>query len=77
MAPESINFRRFTTASDVWMFGVCVWEILMLGIKPFHGVKNSDVSLKILTVSSELGLNDINEIEGIIHNNINQNLIFR
>ena len=44
MAPESINFRRFTTASDVWMFGVCVWEILMLGIKPFHGVKNSDVS---------------------------------
>lgn len=46
MAPESINFRRFTTASDVWMFGVCVWEILMLGVKPFHGVKNSDVSFK-------------------------------
>ena len=43
MAPESINFRRFTTASDVWMFGVCMWEILMLGIKPFQGIKNSDV----------------------------------
>ncbi|UXI16519.1 palmitoyltransferase ZDHHC15 [Sarcoptes scabiei] len=43
MAPESINFRRFTTASDVWMFGVCVWEIFMLGEKPFPGVKNSDV----------------------------------
>lgn len=47
MAPESINFRRFTTASDVWMFGVCTWEILMLGIKPFQGVKNSDVISKL------------------------------
>lgn len=43
MAPESINFRRFTAASDVWMFGVCMWEILMLGVKPFQGVKNNDV----------------------------------
>nr|XP_056710159.1 focal adhesion kinase 1 isoform X7 [Euleptes europaea] len=43
MAPESINFRRFTSASDVWMFGVCMWEILMHGIKPFQGVKNNDV----------------------------------
>ncbi|XP_015831236.3 focal adhesion kinase 1 isoform X10 [Nothobranchius furzeri] len=43
MAPESINFRRFTTASDVWMFGVCMWEILMFGVKPFQGVKNNDV----------------------------------
>uniref|UniRef100_A0A4W4FRK7 non-specific protein-tyrosine kinase n=1 Tax=Electrophorus electricus TaxID=8005 RepID=A0A4W4FRK7_ELEEL len=43
MAPESINFRRFTSASDVWMFGVCMWEILMYGVKPFQGVKNNDV----------------------------------
>ncbi|XP_029447968.1 focal adhesion kinase 1 isoform X15 [Rhinatrema bivittatum] len=43
MAPESINFRRFTSASDVWMFGVCKWEILMFGVKPFQGVKNNDV----------------------------------
>jgi len=47
MSPESINFRRFTTASDVWMFGVCMWEILMLGVKPFQGVKNNDVIGKI------------------------------
>uniref|UniRef100_A0A8C7K1A5 Focal adhesion kinase 1 n=1 Tax=Oncorhynchus kisutch TaxID=8019 RepID=A0A8C7K1A5_ONCKI len=43
MAPESINFRRFTSASDVWMFGVCMWEILIYGVKPFQGVKNNDV----------------------------------
>lgn len=47
MAPESINFRRFTTSSDAWMFGVCIWEILMLGVKPFQGVKNSDVINKL------------------------------
>lgn len=47
MSPESINFRRFTTSSDVWMFGVCMWEILMLGVKPFQGVKNNDVIGKI------------------------------
>lgn len=47
MSPESINFRRFTTASDVWMFGVCMWEVLMMGIKPFQGVKNNDVIGKI------------------------------
>uniref|UniRef100_A0A0B6ZXT7 non-specific protein-tyrosine kinase n=1 Tax=Arion vulgaris TaxID=1028688 RepID=A0A0B6ZXT7_9EUPU len=47
MAPESINFRRFTTASDVWMFGVCIWEILMYGVKPFQGVKNNDVIGKV------------------------------
>ncbi|XP_055956032.1 focal adhesion kinase 1 isoform X4 [Patella vulgata] len=47
MAPESINFRRFTAASDVWMFGVCIWEILMYGVKPFQGVKNNDVIGKI------------------------------
>lgn len=47
MAPESINFHRFTTASDVWMFGVCMWEILMFGVKPFQGIKNSDVISKL------------------------------
>ncbi|XP_045463688.1 focal adhesion kinase 1-like isoform X3 [Harmonia axyridis] len=47
MSPESINFRRFTTASDVWMFGVCMWEILMFGVKPFQGIKNNDVIGKI------------------------------
>ncbi|XP_054275382.1 focal adhesion kinase 1-like isoform X7 [Macrosteles quadrilineatus] len=47
MSPESINFRRFTAASDVWMFGVCMWEILMYGVKPFMGVKNNDVIGKI------------------------------
>uniref|UniRef100_A0A3P8RQK0 non-specific protein-tyrosine kinase n=1 Tax=Amphiprion percula TaxID=161767 RepID=A0A3P8RQK0_AMPPE len=43
MAPESINFRRFTTASDVWMFAVCVWEIMSRGQQPFFWLENRDV----------------------------------
>uniref|UniRef100_A0A0N5AUT8 receptor protein-tyrosine kinase n=1 Tax=Syphacia muris TaxID=451379 RepID=A0A0N5AUT8_9BILA len=47
MAPESINFRQFTMASDVWMFGVCMWEILTYGVKPWQGIRNHDVILRI------------------------------
>ncbi|KAF6096462.1 protein tyrosine kinase 2 beta [Phyllostomus discolor] len=43
MSPESINFRRFTTASDVWMFAVCLWEILSFGKQPFFWLENKDV----------------------------------
>lgn len=43
MAPESINFRRFTAASDVWMFAVCVWEIMSYGQQPFFWLENRDV----------------------------------
>ncbi|XP_019491707.1 PREDICTED: protein-tyrosine kinase 2-beta isoform X2 [Hipposideros armiger] len=43
MSPESINFRRFTMASDVWMFAVCMWEILSFGKQPFFWLENKDV----------------------------------
>ncbi|XP_077408488.1 protein-tyrosine kinase 2-beta-like isoform X2 [Vanacampus margaritifer] len=43
MAPESINFRRFTVASDIWMFGVCVWEIFSMGQQPFLWLENGQV----------------------------------
>ncbi|XP_047432330.1 protein-tyrosine kinase 2-beta-like [Mugil cephalus] len=43
MAPESINFRRFTTSSDVWMFGVCVWEVFSMAQQPFFWMENGQV----------------------------------
>ncbi|KAJ0062337.1 hypothetical protein NL108_010494, partial [Boleophthalmus pectinirostris] len=43
MAPESINFRRFTSASDVWMFGVCVWEVFSVAQQPFFWLENGQV----------------------------------
>ncbi|CAJ0594261.1 unnamed protein product [Cylicocyclus nassatus] len=47
LAPESINYREFSMASDIWMYGVCVWEILSWGAKPWQGVPNADVITKV------------------------------
>ncbi|XP_023276021.1 protein-tyrosine kinase 2-beta-like [Seriola lalandi dorsalis] len=49
MAPESINFRRFTTASDVWMFGVCVWEVFSMAQQPFFWLENGQVISQLET----------------------------
>ncbi|CAJ1087481.1 protein-tyrosine kinase 2-beta-like [Xyrichtys novacula] len=47
MAPESINFRRFTSASDVWMFGVCVWEVFSQAQQPFFWLENGQVIIQL------------------------------
>uniref|UniRef100_A0AC34QA71 Protein kinase domain-containing protein n=1 Tax=Panagrolaimus sp. JU765 TaxID=591449 RepID=A0AC34QA71_9BILA len=47
MAPESLNYRKFSPQSDVYSLGVCIWEIMMHGIKPWQGIRNHDVIKKI------------------------------
>ncbi|KAL3320469.1 Ephrin type-A receptor 3 [Cichlidogyrus casuarinus] len=42
-APESITLRKFTTASDVWSFGVLMWEVLSFGERPFWNWSNQAV----------------------------------
>ncbi|XP_031817398.1 ephrin type-A receptor 8 [Sarcophilus harrisii] len=42
-APEAIAFRKFSSASDVWSFGVVMWEVLAYGERPYWNMTNRDV----------------------------------
>lgn len=42
-ALEAIAFRRFTSASDVWSFGVVCWEVMTEGERPYWNWSNQDV----------------------------------
>lgn len=42
-AIEAIDYRKFTSASDVWSFGVLCWEVTSFGERPFWNWSNQDV----------------------------------
>uniref|UniRef100_A0A8C8IWT1 Insulin-like growth factor 1 receptor n=1 Tax=Oncorhynchus tshawytscha TaxID=74940 RepID=A0A8C8IWT1_ONCTS len=43
MSPESLKDGVFTTNSDVWSFGVVLWEIATLSEQPYQGMSNEQV----------------------------------
>ncbi|XP_073196341.1 ephrin type-A receptor 5 isoform X9 [Lepidochelys kempii] len=42
-APEAIAFRKFTSASDVWSYGIVMWEVVSYGERPYWEMTNQDV----------------------------------
>ncbi|XP_051919529.1 tyrosine-protein kinase Fes/Fps isoform X2 [Hippocampus zosterae] len=39
-APEALNYGRYTTESDVWSFGVLLWEVFSMGMIPYTSMSN-------------------------------------
>ena len=43
MPPEAILYGKFTLKSDVWSFGVLMWEVYTLGEQPYSSLSNHEV----------------------------------
>ena len=43
-APEALQHRTFSSASDVWSFGILMWEIMSYCDRPYWNWDNFDVS---------------------------------
>lgn len=43
-APETLQFGHFSSASDVWSFGVVMWEVMAFGERPYWDMSSQDVS---------------------------------
>ncbi|KAJ3623044.1 hypothetical protein MTP99_019302 [Tenebrio molitor] len=43
MPLESILYNKYTPESDVWAFGVCLWEIFSFALQPYFGMTHEEV----------------------------------
>ncbi|XP_023687813.1 ephrin type-A receptor 7 isoform X3 [Paramormyrops kingsleyae] len=43
MAPEAMQYHRFSAASDVWSFGIVMWEVMSFGERPYWDMGSQDV----------------------------------
>uniref|UniRef100_A0A8C9EUF9 receptor protein-tyrosine kinase n=1 Tax=Pavo cristatus TaxID=9049 RepID=A0A8C9EUF9_PAVCR len=42
-APEAIQYHHFSPASDVWSFGIVMWEVMSYGERPYWDMSHQDV----------------------------------
>uniref|UniRef100_A0A4Y0BFA5 Tyrosine-protein kinase n=1 Tax=Anopheles funestus TaxID=62324 RepID=A0A4Y0BFA5_ANOFN len=68
-APESFNYGTFSHASDVWSFGVTLWEMFSYGAPPYHDMKGADV-IKLIEEDQRLSRPDAcpDKVFGVMRN---------
>lgn len=47
MAPESLQYHMFTTETDIWAFGIVLWEIATLGSTPYSQLTGREVIRRV------------------------------
>jgi len=47
-APESLENKKFSIESDVWSYGVLLFEIATLGELPYHTLPDNQIRVKEL-----------------------------
>ncbi|ALC40803.1 Nrk [Drosophila busckii] len=57
MPIESILYNKFSLESDVWAFGICLWEIFSYALQPYFGLTHAEV-IKYIKEGNVLGCPD-------------------
>ncbi len=52
-SPEAIAYRKFTSASDVWSYGIVMWEVMSFGERPYWDMSNQDVCFLIYVFTKQ------------------------